>query len=45
MVGVRRWEKQGDQPLERGQALAVAMSVYSVFADIERVEMFVEARP
>lgn len=45
VVGVRRWEKQDAQPLERGRALAITMSVYSVFTVIERVEVFVEARP
>lgn len=45
VAGVRRWEKQSAQPLERGQALAITMSVYSVFTEIERVELSIEARP
>jgi LysM repeat protein len=45
VVGVRRWEKQDARPLKHGQAFAMTMSVYSVSSEIDRVELFAEARP
>lgn len=45
VVGVRRWERQDAQPLESGQALSISFSVYSVSAEIEQVDLYIEARP
>jgi hypothetical protein len=45
VVGVRRWEKPAEPPLESGQILPVTMHVYSAAAKIDRVELHAEARP
>lgn len=43
IVGVRRWESSA--PLAAGEALPVAITVYSVGGKIARAETLVEARP
>ncbi len=45
VTGVRRWEKTDARALEYGQALAITMSVYSVSARIDKVDLVAEARP
>ncbi len=45
VIGVRRWEKKDARPIKQGQAFAMAMSVYSVSTEIDRIELFSEARP
>jgi len=45
VVGVRRWENAADRPLQSGQPLSVAFSIYSAAGTIERIELFAEARP
>lgn len=45
VVGARRWEMAGAEPLQSGETLQVKMNVYSISRAIERVECMTELRP
>jgi hypothetical protein len=45
VVGVRRWENPPGQQLDSQNPLAVTLHVYSAGDEIERVDMYIEARP
>lgn len=45
IVGVRRWEKAGDDPLAAGSSLPVTLHIYSTGEIIARVAVISEARP
>lgn len=45
VVGVRRWEKQGEDSLKTGQSMPVQMNLYSVAGEISRVDLIPELRP
>ena len=45
VVGVRRWEKQSEQPLVSGETLPVQMQIYSAAGPIQRITVLTEARP
>ncbi|MBE0695705.1 MAG: LysM peptidoglycan-binding domain-containing protein [Anaerolineaceae bacterium] len=45
VIGLRRWEKPGEPPLNPGEMLPVSLMIYSTTGPIHRVELAVEARP